>query len=68
MPACIWNKTYRREILIEARMQADERLTIGEDTAVVYPAAMLAKKIMITGSCSNRHRQKNEGLPECPCR
>jgi len=58
----LWNKIYRREILLEAQMQADERLTIGEDTAVVYPAAMLAKKIMVTDSCCNHYRQRDDSM------
>ena len=60
----LWDKIFRREVLLEAQMQADDRLTIGEDTAVVYPAAMLARKIVVTDTCDNHYRQRDDSMLE----
>ena len=58
----LWNKIYRRELLLEPQMAVDERISIGEDTAVVYPAAMLARKIVVTDSCFYHYRQRDDSM------
>lgn len=44
----IWTKLMKRELLWSSIKSVDERITLGEDAAVVYHAFLLAKKIIIT--------------------
>lgn len=58
----VWNKLFRREILMEHQMAVDERITIGEDAAVVYPVLLSCKRVYIADNCSYHYRQREDSM------
>lgn len=58
----VWNKLFRREILLEAQLPVDNAISIGEDAAVTYPAIMRAKKFVITDTCAYHYRQREDSM------
>ena len=44
----VWNKLFKRELLLEAQLNVDNSISIGEDGAVTYPAIMKARKVVLT--------------------
>lgn len=57
-----WNKLFRREVLYDAQMAVDERISIGEDSAAAYPALLKCKKIAVTESVSYHYRQREDSM------
>lgn len=43
------NKIYKRDLIIKHLSCVDERITVGEDAACIYPCILDAKKIVVTG-------------------
>ena len=58
----LWNKLFRRDIIEPFQMAMDNRITIGEDAATVYPAIMASKKIVITDNCAYHYRQREDSM------
>lgn len=58
----VWNKLFRREVLLEAQMPVDNAISIGEDAAVTYPAIMKAKRVVITDTCAYHYRQREDSM------
>lgn len=58
----VWNKLFKRSVLIEHQMNVDERITIGEDAAVVYPVIMTCRKIYVTDNCAYHYRQREDSM------
>ncbi len=58
----LWNKLFKREVIEQYQMAMDERITIGEDAATVYPAIMASKKIVITDNCAYHYRQREDSM------
>ena len=58
----VWNKLFKREVLTEAQMNVDERISIGEDGAVTYPALLAAKRVCITDNCAYHYRQREDSM------
>jgi glycosyltransferase involved in cell wall biosynthesis len=53
----VWDKLFRRECLEPFQMAVDERLTIGEDLACVFPCLLHAESIYIMRDCLYHYRQ-----------
>ena len=53
----VWNKLFKSEIARAAQRNVDERINIGEDAAVVYPALLRAQRIYICDNSSYHYRQ-----------
>ena len=53
---CVWNKWFRRELLIPNLMPVDERISMGEDMACTYPAFLDAKRVLISKRCFYHYR------------
>lgn len=49
-------KFIRRELYLEITKEIDERITLGEDAIVTYPALCLAKSILITNKAYYHYR------------
>lgn len=47
----IYNKLFKRELLLKHQMKVDNAIRIGEDAAVVYPCFLDANKIVIMHKC-----------------
>lgn len=58
----LWNKLFKREVIEQYQMEMDNRITIGEDAATVYPAIMASRKIMITDNCAYHYRQREDSM------
>lgn len=58
----LWNKLFKKEIIKENQLSLDERITIGEDGAVVYPVLLKAKTISIIDNCAYHYRQREDSM------
>ena len=58
----LWNKLFKREVIEKYQMEMDNRITIGEDAATVYPTIMASKKIVITDNCAYHYRQREDSM------
>lgn len=58
----VWNKLFRREILLEPQLNVDERITIGEDGAVTYPALMRCRRVYVSDNCAYHYRQREDSM------
>ena len=58
----VWNKLFRREILFNSQMEVDDRITIGEDAAVTYPALLKSNRVVITDNCDYHYRQREDSM------
>lgn len=44
----LWNKMFRRDLIKAHVLEADEKITIGEDVAIGFPAILEARKIYVS--------------------
>ncbi|MCI9452642.1 MAG: glycosyltransferase family 2 protein [Dorea sp.] len=58
----VWNKLFRREILLEPQSLADDRISIGEDAAVTYPALYKSKRVAVTDHVFYHYRQREDSM------
>lgn len=58
----VWNKLFKREILLEQQAAVDERISIGEDGAVTYPALLKCKKVAVIDSVAYHYRQREDSM------
>lgn len=47
----IYNKLFKRELLLKHQLEVDDSIRVGEDAALVYPYILDAKKIVIIHKC-----------------
>lgn len=53
----LWDKLWRRDIVERGQFSLDERITMGEDAACVYPCILQAGSIYVTHECLYHYRQ-----------
>lgn len=58
----VWNKLFRREVLLQHQLNVDERISIGEDAAVTYPVLMECKRVYVTDNCAYHYRQREDSM------
>lgn len=58
----LWNKLFKREIVYPYQMNMDERISIAEDAAVVYPLLLNSSKIVITDNHNYHYRQREDSM------
>lgn len=58
----IWNKLFKREVILEPQSTVDTRISIGEDAAVTYPALLKSKKVAVTVNTSYHYRQREDSM------
>lgn len=58
----VWNKLFRREILLAPQSLVDNRITIGEDAAVTYPALMLCHRVVVIDNVAYHYRQREDSM------
>lgn len=58
----LWNKLFKRAIIEEIQLGIDDRISIGEDGAVVYPALLKCTKVFITNNFSYHYRQREDSM------
>lgn len=58
----LWNKLFKKSVIEKWQLTVDERISIGEDAAVVYPALLSCKKISVIDVCSYHYRQREDSM------
>lgn len=58
----LWNKLFKKEIIKKSQLSVDERISIGEDGAAVYPALLNAKRVCILDNCAYHYRQREDSM------
>ncbi len=58
----VWNKLFRAGIVRDVQMRVDERITIGEDGAVTYPALLRAKSVYVCENSDYHYRQREGSM------
>lgn len=58
----VWNKLFRREVLLQHQLSVDDRISIGEDGAVTYPVLMECKRVYVTDNCAYHYRQREDSM------
>lgn len=58
----LWNKLFRREVLLEPQSSVDNRISIGEDGAVTYPALLQCKKVAVVDNVAYHYRQREDSM------
>lgn len=58
----VWNKLYKRSMLLKYQMDVDNAISIGEDAAVTYPYLMACEKISIIDNYDYHYRQREDSM------
>lgn len=58
----VWNKLFKREILLNVQSVVDNRISIGEDGAVTYPALLNCKKVAVIDNVAYHYRQREDSM------
>lgn len=58
----VWNKLFKRDILFAPQSRVDNRISIGEDGAVIYPALMKCKKVAVIDNVAYHYRQREDSM------
>ena len=58
----VWNKLFRRDILIGPQSAVDNRISIGEDGAVTYPALLRCRKVALIDNVAYHYRQREDSM------
>ena len=58
----VWNKLFKRNILLGPQSEVDDRISIGEDAAVTYPALLLSSRVMVIDNADYHYRQREDSM------
>ena len=58
----VWNKLFKRGILTEPQLGVDDRIGIGEDAAVTYPALLNCSRVAVIDNTSYHYRQREDSM------
>ena len=58
----VWNKLFKREILLATQNLVDDRISIGEDAAVTYPTLLLCSRVVVTDNVAYHYRQREDSM------
>lgn len=58
----VWNKLFKREVLLEPQSMVDNRISIGEDAAVTYPALLRSKRVVVIDNTDYHYRQREDSM------
>ena len=58
----VWNKLFRREILLDPQNCVDNRISIGEDGAVTYPALLSCTCVTVIDNVAYHYRQREDSM------
>lgn len=58
----VWNKLFKRKILLEPQSRVDFRISIGEDAAVTYPALLNCKRVAVVDNVAYHYRQREDSM------
>ena len=58
----LWNKLWARNIIEESIIMADDKINVGEDVSIGFPAILQSKCIAVTNETFYYYRQNNESM------
>lgn len=58
----LWNKLIRRELAEESITRVDDSIRVGEDGAVIYPAFLEARRIVVLDDCHYHYCLRNGSM------
>ncbi len=58
----VWNKIYRRELLIPHMLELPPNIHLWEDLVYVYPPFITAEKVVVTHKCFYHYRKNMESV------
>lgn len=58
----LWNKIFKREILISNQLNVDNSIVIGEDSLCVYPSLLKCNNLAVIAYNGYHYRQRNGSL------
>ena len=58
----VWNKLYKRKVLLEQQVSVDNRISIGEDGAVVYPTLLKCRRVTVIENAAYHYRQREDSM------
>lgn len=58
----VWNKLFKRELLLEPQNNVDNRISIGEDGAVTYPVLLKCQRVSVVDNVSYHYRQREDSM------
>ena len=58
----VWNKLFKREILLDPQSRVDNRISIGEDGAVTYPALLSCSRVAVIDNVAYHYRQREDSM------
>ena len=58
----VWNKLFRRNILLDAQFAVDNRISIGEDGTVTYPTLLKCNCVVVTDNVAYHYRQREDSM------
>lgn len=58
----VWNKLFRRDVLLPTQSAVDNRISIGEDAAVTYPALLHCRKVAVVDNVAYHYRQREDSM------
>lgn len=58
----VWNKLFKREILLDPQSRVDNRISIGEDGSVTYPALLSCSRVDVIDNVAYHYRQREDSM------
>lgn len=62
MIPAVWNKIFRREVLIPNQLNIPKQICMGEDSVCTYPAILSSKKVFVSEECGYHYRQTGNSM------
>ncbi|MDD3237528.1 MAG: glycosyltransferase [Candidatus Gastranaerophilales bacterium] len=58
----LWNKLFKKEVIYDIQLNVFEKISLGEDACVTYPAILNAKSVCIIDSCLYHYVQHTDSM------
>ncbi len=58
----VWNKLFKREVLLDVQSRVDARISIGEDGGVTYPALLRCRTVAVIDNVAYHYRQREDSM------
>ncbi len=58
----LWNKIFKKELVVKSQLDVDNNIVIGEDSICVYPTLLKSNKIVSINYNGYHYRQRNGSL------
>ena len=58
----VWNKLFKREVLLAPQSIVDNRISIGEDGSVTYPALLNCSRVAVVENVAYHYRQREDSM------